>query len=213
MDRNIEAVNIFDKNASAYDERYANLNLYNDTYDLFCSLLPKRHSTILDVGCGPGNITDYLLRKRPDFQITGIDLAPKMLEIALEKNPSAKFEMMDCRELDKLKTKFDAIICGFAIPYLSVDETSKLIADCANLLEPGGIFYFSLIEGKYEESDYQYASNQVDKSFVYYYSPVKIMSMLSKHELKIVQVEDIPWINVQGKKETHLIFICTTIAS
>ena len=207
MDRNSEAVNSFNKNASAYSERYSSLDLYNDTYELFSSMFPNRHSTVLDVACGPGNITNYLLRKRPDLKITGIDLAPNMVAIARENNPGATFEVMDCRELDKLDTHYDAIICGFAIPYLSKEETEKLIADCASMLNPGGFFYFSLIEGKYEDSDYQYASNNEDRSYVYFYNSVKIMNMLNKCNLKIVQVEDFTWKNNKGEPETHLVFI------
>jgi predicted TPR repeat methyltransferase len=207
MDRNSEAVKTFNKHASAYNERFGSLDLYNDTYELFSSMFPNRFSTVLDVACGPGNITNYLLRKRPDLKITGIDLAPNMVEIARVNNPGATFEVMDCREVSKLNVKFDAIVCGFAIPYLSKEETEKLIADCGSLLNPGGFFYFSLIDGKYENSDYQYASNNEDRSYVYFYNSVKIMSMLAKNNLRIVQVEDFTWNNNKGNAETHLVFI------
>lgn len=208
MDRNLDAINTFNRNAALYNERFGHLDLYNDTYDLFCSLLPQRNSHVLDIGCGPGNITNYLLRKRPDLRITGIDLAPNMLSIAQKNNPTAHFELLDCRELRTLNEKFDAIISGFTIPYLSKEETSQLLCDCEQLLNPGGVFYFSLIDGRYEDSDYVFASNMTDKSFVYYYSSVKIMSMLAKHNLRIVQVEDIPWKTASGKVDTHLVFIC-----
>lgn len=207
MDRNSETVSSFNKHATAYNERYGNLDLYNDTYELFSSLFPARNSTVLDVGCGPGIITKYLLQRRPDLKVMGVDLAPNMIELAKQNNPTAEFLVMDCREISKLYNKFDAIICGFTIPYLSKDETAQLISDCAERLNPGGLFYFSLIDGKYEDSDYQYASNQQDRAFVYYYNSVKIMSMLAKDNLKIVQVEDFVWENNRGVNETHLVFI------
>lgn len=207
MDHNAEAVSIFNKHAAAYNERFGQLDLYNDTYELFSSLIPARYSSILDVGCGPGNITAYLLRKRPDLKITGVDLAPNMLEIAKANNPSAEFQLMDCREISKLQGPFDAIVCGFTIPYLTKEETGKLIEDCSALLKPGGIVYFSLIEGKYENSGYQYASNGVDRSYVHFYNSVKIISFLSKSNLRIVQNDDFKWVNNQGKTETHLVFI------
>lgn len=207
MDHNTDAVNSFNKNASLYHERFSNLDLYNDTYELFSSLLPQRNSSILDVGCGPGNITRHLLRKRPDLKVLGVDLAPNMIALAKENNPGADFEVMDCREIGKLETQYDGIICGFTIPYLSKTETAKLIADLASLLKPGGVLYLSLIEGKYEDSGFQYASNQVDRSYVYYYNPVKIISILTQCNLKIVQNDDFQWKNAQDKTETHLVFI------
>jgi predicted TPR repeat methyltransferase len=211
MDHNANAVDLFDKNAALYHERYGNLGLYNDTYDLFCSLLTKRNSEVLDVGCGPGNITKYLLGRRPDLRITGIDLAPNMIAIAKENNPGAKFEVMDCRGIIKLSMRFDAIVCGFTIPYLSKEETSQLIFSCATLLERGGLFYFSLIQGRYEDSGFQLASNGVDKSFVHYYNPVTIMRMIKESNLDILQVIDFPWENSSGQTETHLVFLCTVL--
>lgn len=207
MDRNTEAVNTFNKHASAYNERFGDLELYNDTYDLFSSLIPLRHSSILDVGCGPGNISKYLLRKRPDLKITGVDLAPNMIAIARENNPTAKFQVMDCRHISQLQDQYDAIVCGFTIPYLSKEETHKLIEDCSKLIKKEGVLYFSLIEGKYENSGYQYASNGIDRSFVHYYNSVKILSLLEKCELKLVQNMDFRWKNNSGTTETHLVFI------
>lgn len=207
MDKNAEAIESFNKHAAWYDEKFGSLSLYNDTYELFSTLIPDRHSHVLDIGCGPGNITKYLLRKRPELNLTGIDLAPNMIELAKQNNPRAKFEIMDCRHVSGLNRKFDAIISGFTIPYLDKEETAKLISDCAEMLNPDGVFYFSLIDGKYEESGYQYASNQVDRSYVYYYNSVKIMNMLNKCNLKIVQVEDFQWKRSEEQTETHLVFI------
>lgn len=207
MDRNAEAIESFNKHAGLYNEMFGGLSLYNDTYDLFSTLLPARYSSVLDLGCGPGNISSYLLHKRADLKITGIDLAPNMIEIAGRNNPSGNFKVMDCREVKSLNTKYDAIISGFTIPYLNKEETEKLLCDCASMLNPEGVFYFSLIDGRYEDSGYQYASNKVDRSYVYYYSSVKIMGMLERCGLKIVQIEDLQWQRKEGRLETHLVFI------
>ncbi len=207
MDRNSEAVNTFNKHASAYNERFGSVDLYNDTYELFSSLFTARGSTVLDVACGPGIITNYLLKRRPDLKITGVDLAPNMIAIAQANNPTANFLLMDCREISQIKEQYDAIACGFAIPYLYKEEVAKLLEDVTALLKPGGIFYFSFIDGKYEDSDYHYASNNEDRSYVYLYNSVKIMNMLNKCNLRIVQVEDIAWLNNKNEWETHVVFI------
>ena len=38
-----------------------------------CNLITKDKAKLLEIGCGPGNITKYLLSKRTDFNIFGID--------------------------------------------------------------------------------------------------------------------------------------------
>lgn len=208
MDISAGAVISFNKHAAAYHERFGQLDLYNDTYDLFSALIPLRHSSILDVGCGPGIITNYLLKRRPDLKLTGVDLAPNMLAIAKENNPEAEFKLMDCREISKLNTQYDAVVCGFTIPYLNREETTKFISDCADLVKPGGVVYFSLIEGNYEDSGWQFASNNEDTAFVYYYNSVMIISLLTQCNLELVQNMDFQWKNNQDKTETHLVFIC-----
>ncbi|WET67801.1 class I SAM-dependent methyltransferase [Sphingobacterium sp.] len=118
--------------------------IYNHSYDLFCSNLKAKGAKILDVGCGPGNITRYLLSKKTDFDILGIDVSPNMIERAKSNNPAADFIVEDCRNISSLKTKFDGVICGFCLPYLSIHECSELIGFCYELLLAGGIIIFLL---------------------------------------------------------------------
>ena len=49
-----ETFKTWDKVASLYQDKFMNLDLYNDTYDFFCSSLPKPNSKILEIGCEPG---------------------------------------------------------------------------------------------------------------------------------------------------------------
>ncbi|WP_438426090.1 hypothetical protein [Aquimarina macrocephali] len=46
-----------------------NLEMYHDTFDLFCKSIKKDNAEVLELGFGPGNITKYILQKRPDFNI------------------------------------------------------------------------------------------------------------------------------------------------
>ena len=85
--------------------------LFHESFDVFCSAIERQKATVLELACGPGNITQYLLQKRPDFQILGTDLAPKMLELARQNNPTAQFELRDCRDVLGLNQKFDGVFC------------------------------------------------------------------------------------------------------
>jgi ubiquinone/menaquinone biosynthesis C-methylase UbiE len=145
------------------------LDLYDDTYDAFCEEVNIENATILEIGCGPGNIAKYLLNKRPDFKIEGIDISPNMLELAKINNPTADFKVMDCREIDKLPSKFNGIVCGFCFPYLSKFDSSKLIRDCANLLKVNGILYISFVEGDYLKSGFQIGSSG-DRTYFYFHT-------------------------------------------
>ena len=98
MTKNTETLESWNKVADLYNEKFTDLQLYNHTYDLFIEHLPYGYSKILDIACGPGNISKYLLSKEPNLQILGIDVSPNMLSLAKINNPSAQFILMDCRD-------------------------------------------------------------------------------------------------------------------
>src|SRR5688500_16625800 len=102
-------INAFDKRAKDYQDKFMELDLYNDTYDLFCGLIKAPDARIFKIGCGPGNATRYLLTKRPDFQLEAIDTGENMIRLAKENIPSADFKVMDCRTIDQLDRQFDGI--------------------------------------------------------------------------------------------------------
>lgn len=155
MDKSKIAVAIFNKLAKMYQDKFMNVDLYSESFDLFCNAIQKENATILEIACGPGNITKYLLNKRPDFNILGIDLAPQMIELAKINNPTANFLLMDCRQIESITSRFDGIMCGFCLPYLTLEETHNLINNVSNLLNLGGILYLSTMEGDYNLSGFK----------------------------------------------------------
>ena len=168
MDRYKETFETWNKVASLYRDRFMDLDLYNGTYDLVCGAVTKPGAAILDIGCGPGNISRYLLTKRPDFRIHGIDVAPNMVALARENNPAARFDVMDCREIDRLESRYDGIVCGFCLPYLSPSDCRKLFSDAYGLLHENGLLYLSFVEGDPERSGYV-AGSTCDRSYFYYH--------------------------------------------
>lgn len=184
MDSYKITIHTFNKQAVRYQEKYMHLDLYNDTYDTFCTLVEKPGASILELACGPGNITKYLLAKRPDFKILATDMAPNMLELAKVNCPGAEFELMDCRDIDKITASYDAIVCGFVLPYLSKEDIKKLIKDSYSLLNTGGIIYLSTMEGNYADSGYRTSSDGNDQAFIYYHQQDYIQEQLLKNGFK-----------------------------
>jgi len=206
MDKDKISIKTYDQIASAYQDKFMSVHLYDHTYDRFCSRIQKQGSRVFEIGCGPGNITKYLLETRPDFKIEAIDLAPNMIKLAKANNPGADFKVMDCRKIDQINSHFDAIICGFCMPYLSKEECNKLITDCSDLLNSGGIFYFSTIEGEYESSGYELSSNGQFKMYVYYYPGDMLKKWLEEHNFELVDEQRLEYPKGDGK-QNHLIFI------
>jgi trans-aconitate 2-methyltransferase len=63
--------------------------------DLIARVPLRRPRLVYDLGCGPGNSTELLLRAFPSAQVTGIDNSPAMIARARETVPLAKFNVGD----------------------------------------------------------------------------------------------------------------------
>ncbi len=169
MDPYTETFKTWDKVSLLYQEKFMDLELYNETYDFFCNTISKESASIFEVGCGPGNITKYLLSKRPNYTIEGIDISSNMITLAKINNPSASFSVMDCRMIDVIKKKYDGIICGFCLPYLSEVESLKLFSNASNMLNEGGTLYLSFVEGNEVQSGFKTASTG-DRTYFNYHN-------------------------------------------
>lgn len=206
MDRYQVTFETWNKNARAYQDKFMDLDLYNDTYDRLCSMLSGKNPRLLEIGCGPGNITRYLLARHPGYVIEGTDVSPNMIKLAAANNPQASFTVMDCRDIDKLRPGYNAVVCGFCMPYLSQDDCIKLFRDIAALLRPGGIFYGSTIEGDYSRSGYE-AGSGGHKAYVYYHSEEFINGLLEQNDFDRAEFIRKPYRRSNGTEETHLVFI------
>lgn len=204
MDRYTETFETWNKLATLFEDQFMDLDLYHATYDVFCSLMTK--PKLLEIGCGPGNITKYLLSKRPDFNVFGIDVAPNMIELAIKNNPTAGFAIMDCRQISGLESKFDGIVCGFCLPYLSHSDCEKFMADCSLLLNDNGHLYLSFVEGDPGRSGFQIGSGG-DRVYFYYYKLDWLTDQLLKNKFNQIQVFTVQYQRAEGKTEMHTILI------
>ncbi len=203
-DRYKETFKTWNKVALLYQEKFMDLDLYNGTYDFFCNSITKDKAKILEIGCGPGNITKYLLTKRPHFDIFGIDIAPNMIELAESNNPTARFGIMDSRYIDEIKSKYDGIICGFCLPYLSQTDSQKLIADCYNLLNENGLIYISFVEGNPSQSDFLVGSSG-DRTYFYFYNLDDLTKQLQKNNFEKIKVFKVQYEKDENEFDTHTI--------
>jgi len=70
-----------------------------------------QNSKILDVGCGFGDLYNFLKRKKIVFSYSGLDLNENFLQFAVKhiKNKNAKFSLFDLRE-DNIAGQYDWVI-------------------------------------------------------------------------------------------------------
>lgn len=157
MDPSAQSAQVFDQQADLYQSKYMDLDLYDESYALLSrQLLPQ--ARVLDAACGPGTVARRLLAWRPDLQLLGVDLAPRMVALARAAVPAARFEVGDCRQLPGADASWNAIVCAFGLPYLDPADAQAFIARAAQLLAPGGLLYLSTQGGRPEDSGPQRSS-------------------------------------------------------
>ncbi len=205
MNNDNETFDTWNKIASIYQDKFMNLDLYNETYDYICNAVTKRHAKLLEIGCGPGNITKYLLSKRPDFDILGIDIAPNMIELAKANNPTAQFAVMDTRQIQSLTTKYNAIIGGFCLPYLSPAERDELVAHCYNLLYENGWVYLSFVEGEPAQSGFKESSH--GRVYFHYHNLDELKAQLVTTGFGEIEIFKVPYKTSETAFDIHTIVI------
>ncbi len=206
MNRYTETAETWDKLASLYQDKFMDVTLYDSTYDAICNAISKHNASLLEIGCGPGNITKYLLTKRPDFAIHGIDNAPAMIELARKNNPTASFEVMDSRQISILKTKYDGIVCGFCLPYLSEEDAATLIADCHDLLNENGLLYLSFVEGDPTKSGFQTGSSG-HRIYFQFHDLENLKKQLNRSNFAKPEVTNVEYRKTENEIEIHTILI------
>lgn len=199
-------IDTFNKLAQQYQDKYLDADIYHPSYQELLHYVPKNTAKVLDIGCGPGNISCYLQSKLPALNITGIDPAPKMIALAKQNLPQATFLVMDARDIHVIEELFDVIICGFCLPYLSQNDSAVLIGNCAKLLAPKGVLYLSTMEGDYAGSGYD-SNAKGDQVYTHFHSGQSLKQCLNDNGLEVKVENRQAFTRDDGRVHTDLFLI------
>ena len=141
--------------------------------DTFVSFL-KSGASVLDVGCGDGVKSKYLLDK--GLKVVGIDFSEKMVEIARREVPGATFQVADIKNLSGLKEDFDGILAQAVLLHIPKSEAGAVVKELRDRLVNGGYLYIAVKQkregGREEEvlkeDDYGY---EYERFFSYFTLP------------------------------------------
>lgn len=106
-------------------------------------ILPTlKGKTILDLGCGSGDMDDYFI-KNGAKKVIATDISKNMIEEAKKKynNKKIDFIMLKMENISSIKEKFDIVYSSLAFHYIK--DFNKLIKNIYNLLKPNGFLVFS----------------------------------------------------------------------
>jgi len=96
-------------------------------------------SRLLDVACGSGVLAKHAARR--GASVTGIDIAPRMLELAAKLNPECTFREGSVDAMPFEDGAFDAVVCAFGIGHFP--DAPAAVAECARVANVRGACAFA----------------------------------------------------------------------
>lgn len=99
-------------------------------------LVPDKNGNILDVACGKGATTNYLLKYYQPENVVGINISREQLKICKGKLPDCEFFCMDATTLEFDDGSFDNVICVEAAHHF--DTREKFLEEARRVLVDGG---------------------------------------------------------------------------
>ena len=100
----------------------------------------------IDIGCGTGATTSLLAKKFSKAKITGIDLAPGMVDYAKGKKKlfaKIDYQVADADELPFASNRFDLVFSNLTLQWMP--DLNQTFKELSRVLKPDGLLIFSTL--------------------------------------------------------------------
>ena len=150
------------------EAQYARFSVLSENVDL-------EGKKILDVGCGLGNMLDFLKLNNINADYTGVDILEKMVERARIKNPDGRFLCMDIFVTQNFDTCLFDIVYASGIFNLNLENNMAFLQRALEkfFMLSGCMVAFSLLHVASAEKEQGY----------YYYNPAEVSDIIKKYNI------------------------------
>jgi SAM-dependent methyltransferase len=90
---------------------------------------------VADIGCGPGQVTAHLCELGVDA--FGIDLSPRMIDVARRDHPGLRFEVGSMTDLDLPAGSVAGLLAWWSLIHIPDDEVPTVLGHFHRVLRPG----------------------------------------------------------------------------
>lgn len=148
--------------------------------------LLERSALVVDLGCGPGQVASYLMRR--GYQAVGVDLTPAMLDVARQLMPHPALVNGNVLQLPLRDSGVDGAIAWFSLHHLPRSLLGQALGEVRRVLRRDGVFVMVTHAGtgkEFVEHDWHSRTEQV---VITYYESDELRSAFGRHGLKVVDV-------------------------
>jgi len=116
--------------------------------DLLARVDAADPATVVDLGCGPGNLTALLVERWPGARVVGLDSSAEMIEKARATTPAVDFRVADLRDWATGADQIDVLVSNATLQW--VPGHLDLLPDLVARVNPGGWLAFQ-VPGNFDE--------------------------------------------------------------
>ena len=124
--------------------------VHPDDLALITTNLSIRPGTVLDVGCGPGHLTEHLRSLGVDA--SGIDLVPEFIDHAIGTYPDGRYQLGSMRQLPFADGSVNAILAWYSLIHLSPDDLDTVLTELRRVIAPAGTLVAGFFDGDMVEA-------------------------------------------------------------
>ena len=148
-------IDFFNKLADEWDVSGQNREKMLEGLERRAGLLGLRSGeSVLEIGCGTGQLTGWLAERDRLGRVVAIDFSPEMLRVAQSKNIPATFRLADvCRD-DLGHAEFDLALCFHSFPHFR-DQPAAL-QNLSRCLKPGGRLIVMHLNSRHEINSFHH---------------------------------------------------------
>src|SRR5438105_886739 len=126
---------------------------------------------VCDLGCGPGHVARYL--HEAGIRIFGLDLSPRMVELAQQLNPEIRFSEGDMMALDLPDESLSGIVAFYSIVNIPTESLPAIFAEMKRVLKPGGKLLLAFHIGEGVSAEEQLWGHRISMDF-FFFQPAEI---------------------------------------
>jgi SAM-dependent methyltransferase len=170
---------IYQDMAAEYAVRFGSelLEADTDTEFLDAALADLPDGPVLDVGCGPAQVSGYLIAH--GRTAVGLDIAPGMLAEAARLVPEAGLVAADLLALPLRAATCAGVVASYSLHHLPRGRLGGALAGLIRVLKPGGVLVVITHGGGGEE----WLDRPEGRVVLSTYSPEELAAMLSDRGL------------------------------
>lgn len=193
----LDSIDYYSRNANIYYEHTKDLNM-ESVLDKFIEYLPEG-SSVLDLGCGSGRDSLYLIEK--GFDVTALDGAEELCELASihirQDVLHMKFDEIDFNNV------FDGVWACASLVHVTPDKIDSILKKVIGSMKTDGILYMSFKYGDFagiqNDRYFKHYKTRTLKEVLNQFDNLEVIDIWKTEEIREDREEE-EWINTLVRK-------------